>query len=296
MFTKPKILVLSGYGLNCEEETSLAFEIAGGSPSIIHINDLIANKKQLNNFQILAIPGGFSYGDDTGSGRAYANKLNNHLSDALQKFASQDKLIIGICNGFQILTQIGLLPGALLHNKQPRYLDRWVDIKITHQNTNTKVSSRADAERTRDPEYKKLDSGYPRPHSNSGMTNTSPWLQNITALSLPIAHGEGNFYASKQDIAIIQKQRQIAGVYTNGEICKLQNLEANPNGSMLDVAMVTSANGRILGSMPHPERAMFFTQLPHWTLLKEQMLRKNQQIPKFGPGLEMFKNGVEYFV
>ncbi len=257
MYTKPKILVLSGYGLNCEEETALAFTLAGGDSTVVHINDVVANKNVMDKYQILAIPGGFSYGDDTGSGRAYANKLNNHLSDALKKFAASDKLIISICNGFQILTQIGLLPGALLHNKNPRYLDRWVDLKINSK---------------------------------------SPWLKEISGMSVPIAHGEGNFYASKQDLAIIQKQRQIAGVYTKGEICKLQNLEANPNGSKLNVAIVTSANGRILGSMPHPERAMFFTQLPHWTLLKEQFMREGKKIPTYGPGLEIFKNGVEYFI
>jgi phosphoribosylformylglycinamidine synthase len=277
--TKPKILILSGYGLNCEDETSLAFSLASGESSIIHINDLIANKKTLDKYQILAIPGGFSFGDDTGSGRAYANKLNNHLADALKKFASQDKLIIGICNGFQILTQIGLLPGALLHNKNPRYLDRWVDVKIPEYSSSGARSAES-----------RSTKGSPQ-----GRTIPSPWLQGISSLSLPIAHGEGNFYASKEDIAIIQKQQQIAGVYTQGEICTLQSLEPNPNGSMLDIAMLTSANGKILGSMPHPERAMFFTQLPHWTLLKEKLIRTGKKLPQFGPGLEVFKNGVNYF-
>lgn len=257
---KPKVIILSGYGLNCEDETSLAFTLAGGRSTIVHINDLIANKKQLENFQILAIPGGFSYGDDTGSGRAYANKLNNHLADALQKFSNADKLILGICNGFQILTQIGLLPGALLHNKQPRYLDRWVDLSFP---------SLAD--------------------------KVCPWLTGLKNLSLPIAHGEGKFYAPKKDLAIIKKQGQIGAVYAKGEICKLQNLDVNPNGSMLNIAMLTSKNGKILGTMPHPERAIFFPQLPHWTLLKEKLVRASKAIPKFGPGLEIFQNGIKYF-
>src|SRR3989304_2118758 len=99
---KPKIIIMSGYGLNCEEETKFAFEWAGGGADIIHINDLIAKPKMLSQYQILAFPGGFAYGDDTGSGKAYANKFKNHLSVPLNDFLKRDTLIIGICNGFQI--------------------------------------------------------------------------------------------------------------------------------------------------------------------------------------------------
>ena len=107
---KPKALVFSGYGLNCEEETKYGFELAGGTADIIHINDLIGGRVKLSDYQILAVPGGFSYGDDTGSGNAYANKLRNHLWQDFLRFIKQDKLIIGICNGFQILVNLGLLP------------------------------------------------------------------------------------------------------------------------------------------------------------------------------------------
>ena len=112
----PKVIVLSGYGLNCEDETAFAFNLAGGDSDVVHVNDLVATPKLLDKYQILAIPGGFSYGDDTGSGKAYANKLKNHLEDALYQFADSNKLMIGICNGFQILTQSQLLPGALIFN------------------------------------------------------------------------------------------------------------------------------------------------------------------------------------
>src|SRR3990167_6025805 len=111
---KPKIIVLAGYGLNCEEETKFAFELAGGGAEIVHVNDLIANAKKLRNSQILAVPGGFSFGDDLGSGLAYANKMKNHLAEALTEFLARDTLTIGICNGFQILTNLGFLPGALV--------------------------------------------------------------------------------------------------------------------------------------------------------------------------------------
>lgn len=261
MKTPPKIIVLAGYGLNCEEETALAFNIAGGAADIIHINDLIDNPKRLARYQILAIPGGFSYGDDLGSGRAYANKLNNHLKKHLAEFASKDKLIIGICNGFQILTNLGMLPGALTFNDNNRYTDRWVDI----------LASRV-------------------------TLDASPWLKDIKSLSLPIAHGEGKFVASDDDLKALKKQKMIGGVYYKGEVCKYQNLGSNPNGSTLDIAMLTSANGKILGTMPHPERAMFFTQSPLWPLKKEKILRSNKKLPKYGPGLQIFKNAVNYFL
>src|SRR6185503_18071766 len=101
---KPNVIVLAGYGLNCEDETAHAFGLAGARAEIVHINDLVDGTKKLKNYQIMAIPGGFAFGDDTGSGRAYANKLKNHLKSQLQDFISGDRLVIGICNGFQILT------------------------------------------------------------------------------------------------------------------------------------------------------------------------------------------------
>lgn len=261
-----KILIFSGYGLNCEEETKYAFELAGGKADIVHINDLIDGRYSLKDYQIIAFPGGFSYGDDTGSGNAYANKVRNHLWNDLQDFVKRDTLAIGICNGFQIIVNLGLLPAlnwqygdreaGLLHNSSARYIDRWVDLKVK---------------------------------------NKSPWLKNISTLSVPIAHGEGRFYASEKTVEEIKKKKLIALKYVHGEICEYQNLPANPNGSLEDIAGITDESGRILGLMPHPERSLFFTQLPQWTFLKEQYLRKKEKIPEFGPGLQIFKNAVEYF-
>lgn len=257
---QPKIIVLSGYGLNCEDETKLAFELAGGVADIAHINELTERPNLLNRYQILAVPGGFSFGDDTGSGLAYANKLKNHLHDELKKFASRDKLILGICNGFQILTNAGLLPGALTFNDNARYTNRWVDIKTANLQ---------------------------KPHS--------PWLKSISQFPLPIAHGEGKFIAEKSTLNTLKQNGQIAFVYTKGEACTYQNLPANPNGSTLDIAGITDHSGKILGIMPHPERAMFFTQLPFWPVLKEKLIRDGKPLPKFGPGLQIFKNGIKYF-
>jgi len=257
MKTPPKIIVLAGYGLNCEEETALAFEIVGGEADIVHVNDLLKKPKMLARYQILAIPGGFSYGDDLGSGRAYANKLNNHLKKPLQEFIKKDKLVIGICNGFQILTNLGLLPGVLTFNDNNRYTDRWVDLKIK---------------------------------------SDSPWLNGIKSLSVPIAHGEGKFVAADDSLKNLKKQKQIAGVYYKGDICNYQSLAPNPNGSAMDIAAITSENGKILGIMPHPERGMLFTQNPMWPLMKEKNLRSNKKLPKYGQGLQIFKNAVNYFI
>ena len=314
----PKIIVLAGYGLNCEEETAAAFTLSGGNADVVHINDLIAKPKLLNQYQILAIPGGFSYGDDLGGGKAYANKLNNHLKDHLNSFAEQDKLILGICNGFQILTQAGLLPGTLSFNDNNRYTDRWVDVKMTQQiSNNNSVSSRASnisnikgesvlGEALSEAEGDPLNSDKPsisdssapaRMHSPSvGMTDKiSPWLTGIDHLSLPIAHGEGKYGISDTELKSLKTHNQIAGVYYKGEVCTYQNLEPNPNGALLDIAMITSANGKILGTMPHPERAMFFTQSPDWPLQKEKLIRNGKKLPKFGEGLKIFQNAINYF-
>jgi len=253
---KPRAIVLSGYGLNCEEETKLAFELAGAAADIVHIADLIKDKRRLNKYQILAIPGGFAFGDDTGSGKAYANKLKNNLSQEIRVFLRRDTLTIGICNGFQVLTNLGVLPGALLANDSVRYIDRWVDLKVTGK---------------------------------------GPWLQGIKTLSLPIAHGEGKYYADARTMARLKKKNQVGIKYIKGEICGLQNLPANPNGALQNIACVTSEDGRILGMMPHPERGMFFTQLPHWTLLKEQYRREGKPLPKEAAGLQLFRNAVKYF-
>jgi len=257
---KPKVMVMSGYGLNCEEETKFAFETAGGLADIAHINDLIAKPKTLSRYDILAFPGGFSYGDDTGSGKAYANKFKNHLSKELKEFLSRDTLVIGICNGFQIITSLGILPGALTYNKNGKYLDRWVDLKI------------------------------------EGKKNQSPWLKGIKKISFPIAHGEGRYVINQKEYKNLSKNHQIALIYAKGEVCNFQNLEANPNGSDYDIAGVLAYNGRVFGLMPHPERAMFSHQSPLWSknkkVPKEGLPHLNT---RRGEGLQIFKNAINYF-
>jgi phosphoribosylformylglycinamidine synthase len=253
---KPHVIIFSGYGLNCEEETKAAFEFAGASAGIVHINDIIARPAMLKEAQMLAFPGGFSYGDDTGSGKAYANRVKEHLGDALQKFLARDTLAIGMCNGFQILTSAGIVPGALIANDSARYLCRWVDLEVT---------------------------------------GDSPWLSGITNLSLPIAHGEGKYYAPAGMLLQLKKDNAIALKYIEGATAKHFDLPPNPNGSMENIAGVTAFGGRVLGLMPHPERAVRFTQLPHWTYVKEQYIRDGASVPTEGPGIAIFRNAVQYF-
>ncbi len=264
---KPKVLIFSGYGLNSEEETKFGFDISGGNAEIVHINDLIAGKKKLSDYQIFAVPGGFAYGDDTGAGNGFANRMRNHLWKDILKFIADGKLIIGICNGFQVLVNLGLLPAlnnkygkrelGLMPNEFPRYTVRFVDLKAEN--------------------------------------NQSPWIKDIKSLSIPVANGEGKLYANEKTLKEINKKNLIAFRYYRGEMCEYLDLPASPNGSINDIAGLTDESGRVLGLMPHPERALFFTQLPNWPNLKEKYLRSGKKLPEFGPGLQIFKNGVNYF-
>lgn len=253
---KPKVIVLSGYGINGDEEMKYGFELAGADAEIVHINDVIEGSKKLSDYQIMAIGSGFAFGDHTGGGKAYANKIKNHLWEEVQTFVEADKLVLGICNGFQIITTLGLLPGALTFNTSARYVDRWIDMEVVGE---------------------------------------SPWLTNIKNLPSPTAHGEGRFYAPAKTLKALRKNRQIALRYIKGEMHEFYGLPANPNGSLDDIAGVLDESGKMLGLMPHFDRAIFFTQLPHWTYLKEKYQRGGRKLPEYGPGLVVFKNGVEYF-
>lgn len=264
----PKALIITGYGINSEEETALCFNKTGSQAEIVHINDLINKDKKLNDYQILAFPGGFSYGDDTGSGNALANKIKNNLYDEIIKFAQEDKLIIGICNGFQILTNLGLTPAtnnqygkvetALMHNKTVKLQCRWVYLK----NNSEKCI----------------------------------WTKGIDIIHLPIAHGEGNFYTEAETLKKMHENKQIVFKYVNQDGSPANGeFPANPNGAMEDIAGICDESGRIFGLMPHPERFNNFTNEEGWTLKKETLIREGKEIPKDGAGLKIFENAAKYF-
>ncbi|MDP4039258.1 MAG: phosphoribosylformylglycinamidine synthase subunit PurQ [Candidatus Pacearchaeota archaeon] len=263
---KPNVLVLTGYGVNCDEETKFAFERVGAKGELVHVNDLIDGHRKLSDYQILVFPGGFSYGDDTGAGNALANRIRNHLWGEVRNFVESDKLAIGICNGFQVMVNLGLLPAidgnygarqvALVHNDSARYIDRWVDLEFE---------------------------------------NHSVWTNGLGRASFPIAHGEGKLYTAPEVLRVIKEKGLVSARYVNGDICQAELLPANPNGSLEDIAAISDESGRIFGLMPHPERAIEFTQHPHWTLLKEQYRRSGKEVPSEGQGIQIFKNGVNYF-
>ena len=259
----PKVLVLRAPGTNCDVETAFAFEQAGAVPTSIHINQLLETPALAKDFQILCLPGGFSYGDDIAAGRILASQFRNHLVDVLHEFRAAGKLILGICNGFQILMKSGLLipdstdgiDATLTWNESGMYTDRWVHLQ-TDKSTNCVFLSGADQ------------------------------------LYLPIAHAEGRFATrSKEVIERLASSGQLSMRYTdpsfNGQCLTEQvPFPANPNGSQLNVAGVCDESGRVFGLMPHPERYIDPTHHPHWTRLGT----RNR-----ADGTVIFQNAVRFF-
>jgi len=260
---RPKVLVLRAAGTNCDQETAFAFSKVGAIAELVHINSLIKRKNFLDDYQILAIPGGFTYGDDIAAGRILANELRYKLIDELRRFIQEGKLIIGICNGFQVLTKSGLLPdgdsleqeASLIINDSGKFEDRWVYLK-------------------------KLQAPSSKPQAQCIWTDGLPEI-----IYLPVAHGEGKFVAKdKTVLERIRKNGQIVFQYCN-EKGDLDGYPHNPNGSQEHIAGICDETGRILGLMPHPERHIYFSQHPRWTELKNK---------KEGDGYQIFKNGLEY--
>lgn len=264
----PKAIVITGYGINCEEETAFCIEKAGAKADIVHINDLIDGHKKLDDYQIMLFPGGFSYGDDTGSGNALANKILNNVRDDMLKFAQQDKLIAGICNGFQIITNLGLLPAkdgqygttqtALMHNASARHECHWIHMKST--------------------------------------SKKCVWTKGIESLYTPVSHGEGNFYAEPEIIKHLNDNDQVIFRYTKPDGSPAnQEYPHNPNGALEDIAGICDESGRIMGLMPHPERFNSFENSYNWPLEKERLIREGKELPKQGQGMQIFENAVNYF-
>lgn len=251
-------LVLSGFGINCEAETAEAFRRAGAEPRIVHVNDLIEEPAVLTQTHILIVPGGFSFGDDVASGRILANRLRYQLAEPLHVFVQAGKLVIGICNGFQVLVKMGLLPRldsqfrqdvTLTYNDSDRFEDRWVYLR---RETGTRCV----------------------------------WLEGIDRIELPVRHGEGKFVA--RDDTVLQALRsngQIALRYcaSDGEPARGVYPE-NPNGSVDDIAGICDPSGRIFGLMPHPEAYLDTTNHPCWTRLG---------LTGAGAGQAIFDIGVE---
>lgn len=252
-----RVLILRAPGANCDLETQFAFEQAGAVADRVHINRLREQPNLLHRYQVLVVPGGFTYGDDVAAGKILANQLAVFLGDALRKFRAADKLILGICNGFQALLKAGLLVppdedgpvATLAHNTSGRLEDRWVHLQA--------------------------------------VPDRCPFLKGYDRLFLPIAHGEGRFLCRENWILKgLDQTRQVVLRYVDAE-GRAGPFPINPNGSEADVAGLCDASGRVLGLMPHPERHVLPTQHPHWT--KYGLARE-------GDGLRLFRNTVQYFL
>jgi phosphoribosylformylglycinamidine synthase I len=274
MMKVARALVLTGYGLNCDVETQYALTLAGFEAERVHISELInpevgQGSQKLKDYHLLVFDGGFSWGDDHGAGVLLATRLKTKLKTDLEEFIAAGKLIIGICNGFQAMVNLGLLPGfqgrydrrevALLANDCGNFRNDWVKMGGN-------------------------------PDSPCIFTKGIEWLE------LPVRHGEGKFFAPEGVLSQLQQNNQIALSYVLPSGAKAEGrFPYNPNGSLLDIAGICDPFGRIFGLMPHPEAYHHFTQHTNWTLHKEIRKREGRELEnEEGAGLKIFKNAFNY--
>ncbi len=230
-----RAIVLRAAGINCDLETQHAFELAGASADRVHINRIIEDKSLLDGYQILVIPGGFSYGDDVAAGKILANQIKHHLYEQVQKFIEAGKLVLGICNGFQVLVKAGILPYpdasgqavTVTYNDSNKFEDRWVYL--------------------------------------APVTERCVFIEKDRRIYLPVAHGEGKVVTKDQPtLDKLKSDGFIAFKYVD-ENGKEGGYPLNPNGSIASIAGLTDSTGRVLGLMPHPERHVRHSQHPRWT-------------------------------
>ena len=268
-----RVAVLFGFGINCDRETAAVFDMVGGTSERLHVNHLVQGNRSLEEFDVLAVPGGFSFGDHLGSGRLLGNRLRFALREQLQKFVSSGKPIIGICNGFQALVKTGLLPGpetaslepdliqraSLTLNNTGRYEDRWVTLEFDSE---------------------------------------SPciWTKGIQRIECPVRHGEGRFVMpTEKELDRLSVNHQLTVRYVDpstepgsGLSDNLLPFPVSPNGSMRNIAGICDPTGLVFGLMPHPEA--FYTMWLH----PEHTSMKLNEDEWEGSGLQIFRNAVEY--
>ena len=265
MSRKSKALVLTGFGINCEKEMQAALELAGGVADVLSTQELFAGKKDLFDYDILAIPGGFAFGDDLGAGRVLANKLKfkrlkngERFYTHLKAFVEEGRLVIGICNGFQMLTALGLLPAldketkqtlSLVKNHSGKFEDRWVSVKVPEN-------------------------------------AVSPFLEKGRCYHFPVRHGEGRLIGENVDVLKkLKDQGLVALQYLDSTGSVTENYPENPNGSVLGIAGITNKQGNVIGMMPHPEANLSLYNHPNWGQLKAN----DPSISEEGDGLAFFK-------
>jgi len=264
-----RVLVLTGFGLNCDVETAYAFDKAGAVAERVHINSLIWGEISLKAYDVLVFGGGFSWGDDHGAGVLQAVRFKSNMGEALRRFIDAGKLVLGICNGFQALVNLGLLPGfdgdytarrvALTNNDCGNFRNDWITLTA-----NTEAPC--------------------------------VFTKGISRMELPIRHGEGKFYASKDVVRRLVDERQVVFQYAmpSGDLAR-GKFPHNPNGSVLDIAGICDPTGRILGLMPHPEAYNHWTNHPDWTREKVRMKRRREPVRRDQTmGIDIFKNAIDY--
>ncbi len=260
MKQRAKVLVLTGYGLNCDIETAHACEQAGARADRVHINDVISGAANLSDYQMIVFIGGFSWGDDHGAGVIQAVRMKKHAGDRIATFVEDGNLVLGICNGFQTIVNMGLLPGfdndyqtratALTYNDCGNFRDDWVHLAI--------------------------DSESP-----------CVFTRGMTHVELPIRHGEGKLVAAEETLSRLKQNRQVVCRYASSDGSAANGrFPENPNGSMDDIAGICDPTGRIFGLMPHPEAYNHPTNHPDWS-------RRKEDLPP-AAGLQIFKNAVDY--
>lgn len=269
-----KSLVLTGFGINCEEEMSAAYQLLDADVKILHLNELFLGKYSIHDFDILNFPGGFSFGDDIGSGKVLVNKIkykklsnNKYFIDEIDKFISDKKIVLGVCNGFQVLTKMGILPNVtgnykqevtLTNNDSGKFEDRWVKCKINNS-------------------------------SKSPFLKKGQFQNNI--IELPVRHGEGKLIIKTEQIKtkIIEQSLNFLS-YTDKNGIITDKYPCNPNGSELNCAGLINSQGNVLGMMPHPEAFLSLYNHPNWGKLK----RGNPNISEEGQGVKLFQNVIDH--
>ncbi len=266
-----KALILTGYGINCDYETKYACELAGFKADRIHLNDILENPDIIFNYGLTVFPGGFTFGDDLGSGVAFAAKIKfsvskdgKRLFNILMEYHQKERLILGICNGFQILVRLGIIPACnnqygrqqatLAPNDSGYFIDRWVNLKIEKD-------------------------------------STCVFTKNAEYIKLPVRHGEGKFIPLNNDmLTTLESNNQVALRYCDESFNPTQDFPYNPNGSINAIAGVTDKTGRIFGLMPHPEAATSIYHYPDWT----RMVKTDNPAHENGDGLIIFKNAYQF--
>ena len=264
MVSNVPVLIITGYGLNCEDESRFAWELAGAQPSFIHFNDLLAQPRRLHDYSALMFIGGFSYGDHMTSGHVFALRARHRMSADLEKFIAEGKLIMGVCNGFQIVVKLGLLPGldsdhftqklSLMQNDCGMFQNYWVDLRFE---------------------------------------SLSPcvFTRGIGRMQLPVRHGEGKIFTlDKNLLNRIEDEGCVACRYADPKTGEAtQQYPHNPNGALNAIAGLCDPTGRIFGMMPHPEAYLYPENHPHWDLQ-----RQDGRLPQHGSGLSIFLNAVRH--